>query len=586
MPAASTRRRTKRQPAGASCPVERYARAVVGGEVVAGRLVRLACERHLRDLDAGHERGLRWDAAAAERAFQFFGLLSLPCDGELDGKPFKLEPFQEFIVGSLFGWKGEDGYRRFRTAYVEQGKGNGKTPLAAGIGLYGLVADGEAGAEIYSGATTAFQAGILFRDAKRMVTASAALAPRLEVLEHNIAYPRTDSFFRPVSSEHRQLSGPRPHMALIDEVHEHPNALVVDKLRAGTKGRRQALVFEITNSGHDRTSVCWAHHEYSRKILEGSLANDSWFAYVCGLDPCADCRAKGKDMPDETCGKCDRWDDEATWPKANPNLGVSITLKYLREQVAEAKGMPTKEGIVKRLNFCLWTESETAWLPRELWALGAVPVRVRPGARCHGGLDMAAKLDLAAFALAFPDGAGGVDLLAWFWIPEATADAREKADKVPYRVWAREGRVKLTPGNVVDPNVIEKDIQGLAGQYQLESVRYDQWNATQMALNLQQYGLTMVEFAQSPANYNEPTREFERLLKAGKLRHGAHPVLDWCASNVTVLTDRRGLVRPVKPEAQSAKKVDGIQAAVMALAGLITTPDETSVYETRGIEFL
>lgn len=349
------------------CPVRDYATQVEKGAIVAGRLVRLACERHLRDLKDGHQRGLKFDYAASRWAFDFFSHLRLPVDGELEGRPFELRPFQKFIVGSLFGWKSADGYRRFRTAFIEQGKGNGKTPMAAGVGMLGLVGDGEAAAEIYSGATTAFQAGILFRDARRMAEASPALKSRLKINEHNIAYEKTDSFFRPVSSEHRQLSGPRPHMALIDEIHEHPTALVVDKLRAGTKSRRQALIFEITNSGHDRETVCWQHHDYSAQVLEGVVENDAWFAYVCQLDPCAKCYAEGNRQPTERCPDCDQWWDEKVWEKANPGIDAILPRKYLREQVAEARGMPSKEGIVRRLNFCQWTKSVTAAIPMDAW---------------------------------------------------------------------------------------------------------------------------------------------------------------------------------------------------------------------------
>lgn len=337
----------------ATDPTTEYALAVRDGKIVAGRLVRLACLRHLKDQEEGKSRGLKWDVAAANRAIEFFGYLRL-ADGQFAGQPFKLQPFQQFIVGCVFGWLGPDGFRRFRTAYCEEAKGNGKTPQAAAIGLYGLVADDEAGAEIYPAATTREQAGILFRDAKRLVESSPQLRKRLEVQQYNISHPASGSFLRPVSSEHRGLDGKRPHMALIDEIHEHPTSLVVDKLRAGTKARRQALIFETTNAGYDRTTVCWTHHEYSVKVLEDVVEDDSWFAYVAALDCCDKCRAEGKTQPTDNCKQCDQWDDEAVWTKANPGLDTILPRKYLREQVHEAKGMPSKESIVKRLNFCLW----------------------------------------------------------------------------------------------------------------------------------------------------------------------------------------------------------------------------------------
>lgn len=338
----------------ACCPVKQYAVDVTEGRVVANHWVRLACKRHLEDLILGPSRGLFFDHEAAKRATEFFPMFLRFYEGSFDGKPFTLLPFQQFIVGSLFGWKTADGFRRFRTAYVEMGKGGGKSPLAAGIGLYGLVADGESGAEIYSAATTRDQAGILFRDAKAFAAGSPALLRRLTVDKGNIAYTAKNSYFRPVSSEHRALDGKRPHIALIDEIHEHPSAMVVDKMRAGTKGRTQALIFEITNAGYDRHSVCYQHHEYSEKVLECVIENDAWFGYMAGLDVCESCAAGGRSIPVDDCPDCDSWKDESKWIKANPGLDIIIPRKYLREQVAEASEMPSKENIVKRLNFCVW----------------------------------------------------------------------------------------------------------------------------------------------------------------------------------------------------------------------------------------
>lgn len=279
-------------------PVTAYAKAVVAGDILANRWVRLACSRHVQDLKTARARGLWFDESAANHIVSFFSEFLLFYEGEWDGKPFIPQPWQVFILGSLFGWKVRDEsnawVRRFRTAYIEAAKGCGKSPLAAGIGLYGLLFDDEPGAEIYSAAVTMDQAKILFRDAKAFVEGSDELKKLLTVGQHNIAYEAGNSFFRPVSSEHRSLDGKRPHIGLIDEIHEHQDAMVVDKIRAGTKGRRQALILEITNSGYDRHSVCYQHHEYTTKILDGLLENDSWFGYITGLDVCERCAAEGK----------------------------------------------------------------------------------------------------------------------------------------------------------------------------------------------------------------------------------------------------------------------------------------------------
>lgn len=569
--------RQKKQAEPVPCQVAAYAQSVVDGVTVAGRLVRLACERHLRDLVEGPARGLRWDQKAANRALQFFGFLRL-AEGQYAGQPFVLQPFQAFIVGSLFGWKGADGFRRFRVGYAEMGKGNGKSPLAGGIGLLALVADGEAAAEVYSAAVGREQAKILWNDAKRMVEASPDLLKRIDVGANHLAVLSTDSVFRPVSSENRGLDGKRVHVALIDELHEHPTGLVTQKIRAGTKGRRQALILEITNSGHDRETICWEHHEYSRKVLEQQIENDSWFAYVCQLDACETHRAEGRTQPVDGCEHCDSWKDEAVWPKANPNLGVSVTLKYLREQVQEAEGMPSQEGLVKRLNFCIWTESRTVWIPAEMWVTCARqygPPQLL-GRVCHGGLDLANKFDVNALLLSFPEiVAAELGYRFWpiFWIPRETALEHERNDRVPWLLWESRGWVRFTEGNIADYEAIEEDIKEIAGQYQLQKVAYDPYNATQMAISLRGYGVDMVEFNQNMRNFCEPTKEFERLAKAGRLWHPDNPCLTWMAGNAEVVTDQSGNIRPVKPEHGSGKKVDGIVAAVMSLAMAMLNPD-------------
>ncbi len=365
-------------------PVTRYATDVQAGRVVASRLVRLACDRHLRDLEMADAKGLAWRPEAAQDVIEFFATcLCLPENTETsqddetanDPKPFILSPFQQFIAGSLFGWYTAAGFRRFRIAYVETSKGSGKTPFGAGLMLYLMIADGERGAQVYAAAPTLKQAQDAFRDAERMVDASPHLRAVVDRKVNNLAVLETGSFFRPISSEKRGLDGKRVHGALVDELHEHAGDTVTVKIRAGTKGRRNALILEITNSGFDVSTVCYAHHDYSRQILEGEVANEAWFAFVCHLDACDRCRAAGKMQPSDDCPDCDDWKTEGPhWLKANPNLGVSLPWQYLREQVREAIDLPSQRNMVRRLNFCQWTQQQTAGIPMEAWAACAAPI--------------------------------------------------------------------------------------------------------------------------------------------------------------------------------------------------------------------
>ncbi len=368
-----------------------YAEAVVAGKIVAGPHVRNACQRHIDDLSKGGDRGLRYDEEIAARALRFFELKLKLSEGQFEGKPFQAHPAQAFIIGSLFGWQklSEDhGWvRRFRRAYVEQGKGNGKSPLAGGIGLYGLIADREPGAEIYAAGATKDQAGILFRDAIKMRGQSPYICEKTktsggEGKEYNLAYLAKGSFFRPISREAKRTgSGPRPHMALCDEVHEHPDRGVMEMLERGFKFRRQPLLLMITNSGSDRNSICWEEHEHAVKVAAGNynakdddafylgeVIDDTTFSYVCALDK--------DDKP---------LDDPKCWVKANPLLGVTITEEYLAGVVAQAKAMPGKMNGILRLHFCQWTDAETAWMTRaalEPCIVDFEPLDLRQGLLC------------------------------------------------------------------------------------------------------------------------------------------------------------------------------------------------------------
>lgn len=561
-----------------NCPVTRYAHEVDTGLIVAGPNVRLACKRHLDDLVNGPGRGLQWDLAAGMRAINFFPDVLRLADGVYAGEPFVLQLWQQFIVGSLFGWKGPDGFRRFRTAYIEIGKGNGKSPLAGGIGLYMLVADGEAGAEIYAAATKLEQAYILFRDAVRMCESSPLLSRKLTLHKNNIAYIQKHSFFRPVSSDKKGLDGPRPHGGLIDELHSHPDAVVVDKIRAGTKGRRQALIFEITNSGYDKTSVCWNHHEYSERILrkfEGEATyeeNDTWFAYVCGLDP-------GDDwMKDRAC-----------WLKANPNLGISITEKYLEEQVNEAKGMPTKQSIVARLNFCEWVGAENPWISREAWesTLAQFKIDEMVGNPAWAALDLSARKDLTAIALVWrlrkPIGKVKYRAAVFFWTPKGTVEEREKRDKVPYTVWDGQKHLELTPGNTVDYALVARRLAQFDSKFDIEFCAFDPWRIEEFQKECDAEGVDIMlrphgqGFRKVAGEGNEnlwmprALEQLEKMILEGELEILENPVLNWCSASAVCVTDSAG--NRAFDKRKATGRIDGLVALAMGVSAATADAD-------------
>jgi phage terminase large subunit-like protein len=570
------KRKTRRRSISAKSPpdpVTGYANKVLAGRIVAGKLVKLACRRHLRDLKEGPKRGLFWDLEAALWTINFFPDALRLHEGDFSGQPFHLELWQQFIIGSLFGWKKKSGHRRFRTAYVEVGKGNGKSPMAGGIGLYMTGSDGEPGAECYAAAVKRDQADILFQDAVHMVQTSPILSQQFQLSGkrkvYNIAHPSSGSFFRPVSSERRGLDGKRVHCAAVDELHEHPTPMVVGKMRDGTKARKQPLIFEITNSGYDQTSICWEHHHTSVQILEGERENDEWFAYVCQLDKDAD-------------GVRDDWSDPKNWPKTNPNLGVSITEEYLRLQVKEAQEIPSSQNRIKRLNFCIWTEQSERWLDMDAWRTCGDPVDAKAleGQGCFGGLDLSSKIDLTAFTLVFPG--DPVKVLSWFWLPEEAVRKQHERNQIPYPQWRDQGHLLVTPGNVVDYDAIRTKIKEIGEKYRIQEIGFDPYNATQLSTQLEGDGFKMIEVRQGVQTMSDPSKELEGLVVGRGIAHGNHPILNWCASNVVVRRDHNDNYKPDKDRATG--KIDGIVALIMALSRMIVSDGEASVYDERGIQ--
>lgn len=551
-------------------PATDYAKEVCSGKRAAGPDIRNACARHLRDLKEGPKRGLEWDVEESNKAQRFYRNVLKLNGGQYEGLPFVLLPWQAFIVGSLFGWKASDGTRRFRVAYVETAKGSGKSPLAAGVGLKGLTADGESRAEVYAAATKKDQAMILFRDAVAMVQQSPELAKRLRTSGTgqniwNLAYLNTGSFFRPISSDDGQ-SGPRPHMALIDEVHEHKTNHVVEMMRAGTKSRKQALIFMITNSGGDKTGPCWSYHEYGARVAAGEVEDDAFFSFICSLD-------EGDDpIHDESC-----------WFKSNPSLHDADLpgLKYLREQVTEARGMPSKEAMVRRLNFCQWTGAESPWLSADVWKAAARDYDWRQlrGRRAYAGLDLSSTTDLTGLVfLVEPILDGEPWLLVPFaWLPEDGLARKGEHDRVPYVQWQAMGYLDTTPGRAVSKRNVIQRLSALTEFFEVVAVAYDRWRIEDLLAMANDDGITlppMVPFGQGYKDMSPAVEHFEEMLLNGELVHPNHPVLNWCANNAVTTADDAGNRKPSKEKATG--RIDLIVAAIMA-AGVKSTEVETSL---------
>ncbi len=518
--------------------------------------------------------GCWFDREAAARVEVFFERFLRHSKGEWAGKPFRLQEWQKRdLLFPLFAWKKRNGYRRFRNAYIEVPKKNGKSALCSGISLYLLVADGEPGAEVYSAAADRDQASIVYGEAERMVMSSPALSRRLRVIpsRKTILFPRTNSVYRALSADVPTKEGLNIHGLIFDELHAQKSRELFDTLRYGGAARRQPLLVSITTAGFDRNSICWEQHEYARKVLKGIVEDESFFAYI---------RAANED-PNE--GPVDDWTSREAWYKANPSLGVTISEEAFAAECREAQEKPTLQNAFKRYRLNIWTSADVRWMPMDRWefSAGNVDPLALVGKSCFGGLDLSTTLDITACVFVFPWEDGVYKVHPLFWIPEENMRERSSRDRVPYEVWARQGLVRTTPGNVVDYSWIEKDILEYAERHKVEEIAYDQWNATEIIQRLTDAGLVMVPVRQGFASMSGPMKQTEALVYAGKLHHGGNPVLRWMADNVQASIDPAGNMKPDK--GRSRERIDGIVALIMAIGRAAMRENQASVYEERGL---
>ena len=512
-----------------------------------------------------------YDKAKADRAVKFIENLC-HTKGKWAGKRFWLLPWQEQLIRDIFGIIKPDGYRQFRTAFVEICKKVGKSELAAAVALYLLYADNEPSAEVYGAAADRQQASIVFDVAKQMVEMSPALLKRSKLMTatKRIVNYGNSGYYQVLSAEVGGKHGFSVSGLVFDEIHTQPNRQLYDVLTKGSSDARQnPLHFIITTAGTDRHSIAYELHTKAVDILEGRRVDPTFYPVVYGL----------KDDED--------WEDEANWYKVNPSLGYTVDIERLRDAYREAKQNPADEVTFKWLRLNMWVSSTVAWIPDAIFMKGneEIDLASLEGRDCYGGLDLSSTGDITALVLMFPprDEDEKYILFPFFWVPEETIPQRVKAASVPYDIWERQGYLLSTEGNVIHYDFIEKFINDLAEKYHIVEIAVDRWNATQMIQNLEGDGFTMVPFGQGFASMSGPTKDFYRLLMEGQIIHGGHPVLRWMAGNVVVDTDPAGNIKVTK--AKSKEKIDGIVAGIMALDRCIRnqTEPQGSVYDERGL---
>lgn len=500
-----------------------------------------------------------YDEAAADKAVDFFAKFCRHVKGPMAGKPFVLDKWQEKdIVRPLFGWKRKsDNTRRYRRAYIEIPRKSGKSTLVAGLGAYLLTADGELGAEVYSAAADRDQAAIVFDVAKQMVEASPALAKRVQPFRRSMVVNATGSSYKVLSADAPTKHGLNASAILFDELHTQPNRELWDVLTTSTGARTQPLVIAITTAGYDKHSICWEQHDYAVKVRDGIIPDDSLLVVIYAAD------------------EKDNWRDPKVWAKANPGLGKSITLEYLQNEAKRAQEVPAYQNTFRRLHLNQWTEQNTRWIDMAVWERNEgepYSVESLEGRECYGGLDLASTTDICALPLLFPPVSEGErwKILWHFWVPEDGIEKRARNDRVPYDVWAKQGLITATPGNITDYEALRRDFTALRQRFNIKETAYDRWNATQLVTQLTDDGAVMVPFGQGFASMSAPTKELLSLLLGSQMAHGGNPVATWMASNVSTRQDAAGNIKPDKEK--STERIDGIVALIMALGRAIVQP--------------
>ena len=554
--------------------VDQYMDDVLSGKIPACEYLKLAVRRHLSDLKNCSDRGLYFDPEAAQHNIDFTEKLK-QSKGRWAGKHLQLQPWQVFIKWCIYGWKKFDGTRRFRFVYKEIARKNGKSTELASDGLYGLGFDGEGGAEIYSVATKEDQARITLKEGQSMTRKSGYLDGMALVHKKSISIDEYDSTWQALGRDSNNQDGLNPHMVLVDEFHAHPDRSMLDVMDSAVGSREQPLLYIVTTAGFNMQSACYQERDYAIKVLKGVVDDDTYFAIIFTLDM------------DEQGNLLDDWKDENTWIKANPNLGVTVSIDDMRRMMKKAIESPAalNNFLTKKLN--IWTTQELKWVNVEKWKAcnRGIDEKMLLGRKCFAGLDLSSNNDIAGYGLVFELDDGSYYFKPKYYVPKENAQLRERRDRVPYLAWAQEGLITLTPGDVVDYSILMADLLADGQKYDIQYIAFDRWGFESIRQMLIGYGLDekiMVSFGQGFLSMSAPMKYLEKIYLEGNLVHNNNPVTNWMAGNVAAKMDPAGNLKPDK--SKSSEKIDGIVMLIMGLAMAITQPEKKdSVYEKRGI---
>lgn len=546
-----------------SSDAKQYARDVVGGKIVSGKWLKLACQRFL---DWLKRKDIIFDEVAADRAVNF--IQNLPhTKGRWAAKKelLKLGPWQKFIVCNIFGWKRKDDLRLIRTVFLLIARKNGKSALAAAIGLYMFVADGEFGAEVYSGATTEKQAWEVFRPAKQIVDRTPALKQRFDIESNakNMHILSSGSRFEPLVGD--PGDGSSPSCAIVDEYHEHDSDRLYQTMETGMGAREQPIMLVISTAGSNLAGPCHEMQRDVERVLEGQVKDDTLFAVIYTAD------------------EDDEWDSDEALLKANPNVDVSIPFEWLSQQREQARRSASKQNHFRTKHLNQWVGARTVWMNMLAWQRQKKPNKFELFKRspCHVAVDLASRKDVAVVCVLWKSGEEYFTK-QWFYAPESAAEENDK-----YQTYATAGELILTPGNKTDQAFIEEDIKARCKEYDVRSLAFDDWQADYMMTRLMEHRLPVINYNQTVKNMSTPMKQVEAEVLDGKLFHDGNQCMTWMMGNVTAKLDAKDNIYPRKEnDADKRCKIDGPVALIMAMGRWLSEEELGSVYNQRGIREL
>ena len=530
----------------------KYAVDVVNGKIVCCENIKLSCQRFLSDINRDD---LVFREDVVDRAIAFIGTLK-HFAGKSSGQNFLLEEWQQFIIANIVGWYWkESGDRRFTSSYIEVSRKNGKTALAAALCLYYLIADGEDGAEVDLAANSKEQAKIAFSFCSNFAKQLDPKSKYLKAYRDSILFNTNNSKLKVFAADDSKLDGFNASFGLVDEYHSAKNSRVRDVIKSSMGMRQNPHLCTITTAGFDKTLPCYKLRTTAIEILNGLKTDDSMFIAIYSLDD------------------TDDWTDEKNWMKCTPNLDITVTRKYIREQVQSAINNPSEEVGVKTKTLNLWCDTAEVWLP-EVYLIKAskdIDWNTLKDKPCYIGVDLAATSDLTAVSYLIVDD-GTYYFRTDYYLPESAL--REKADRELYKYWKQQKLLKITEGNVTDYDYITNDMMKYSNIVSIQKVGYDPYNSTQWAIDATEKGLPLEQYPQNLGNFNKPTREMERLILSGKAVIENNEITRWCFRNVSLKSDHNGNVKPNKSIRE--KKIDGAISMIQALGMYLTIPHYTN----------